>query len=225
MPRLQFDATGEKVYRAGVSQCVLFPGTPKKGTAGIAWNGITNITDSPEGGESNDQYADNIKYASLRGTENFKGSIEALHFPKEFEPCMGKKAGKDGVEGYFNLQNKTPFSFAYINYVGNDTEGLEYGNELNIVWNSTVGPVEVSHDTLNDSPEATTFSWDYDATPVSISKSGFQPTSKFSIVNTEESAAIYTKIYNALYGTDEPDGTSGLLMPDDIIAILDSPAG
>lgn len=218
MAILQFDTAGEKKFKAGVSQMVLFPGEAKKAVVGVPWNGITNVTDSPEGGEANEQYADDIKYASLRGAENYKGKIEAFYYPPEFEQCMGNKKVTNGVEAYFNLQDKETFSFAYLTKIGNDTKGMSYGSELNLIWNATVDPVEISHDTLSDSPEPAKFSWNFDAVPLGVAAEGFKPTCKFSITNTTESAAKYKKIYDALYGTASTE--SGLLMPDDIVTIL-----
>lgn len=214
MTKLVFDKVGERFFEAGVSQGVLFPGSPTNAVKGVAWNGLTSVQDSPDGGDTNDQFADNIKYLSLRGAENVKGTIEAFTYPKEFEPCMGKKGPAKG--GYFAQQGKLPFSFAYITQVGNDVDGVDYSEKLHIVWNATVNPTDKSYETINENPEAITFSWEYDTVPVPVK--GFKPSAGFEYEKTAENAETYNAIIDALYGTDETE--SHLLMPDDIVEML-----
>lgn len=221
MPKLVFDATGEREYEAGVSQGVLFPGAPSNTVKGEVWNGLTNFTKSPEGGEANDQWADNIKYASIRGAENINGTIEAFMYPKSFHECMGEKelVANSGV--YVAQQTKKPFSFACLTKVGNDSVGLDFGSKLHIIYNATVNPSEMAYETINDSPEPSTMSWEFNTVPVNVTKgSGLQPTAYIVIEKTTETAEIFQAIYDKIYGTDEPDATSTLPMPDDIYTII-----
>ena len=226
MTRLVFDGTGEREYEAGVSQGVLFPGSPSNTVQGVVWNGLTNFTKSPEGGEANDQWADNIKYASIRGAENINGTIEAFMYPKEFHECMGEKelVANSGV--YVAQQTKKPFSFACLTKVGNDTEGLDYGSKLHIIYNATVNPSEMAYETINDSPEPITMSWEFNTVPVNVTRvSGLQPTAYIEIEKTTETAKVFQAIYDKIYGSDEPDGNSTLPMPDDIYTIIQTAQG
>ena len=226
MPKLVFDATGEREYEAGVSQGVLFPGAPSNTVKGEVWNGLTNFTKSPEGGEANDQWADNIKYASIRGAENVNGTIEAFMYPKSFHECMGEKelVANSGV--YVAQQTKKPFSFACLTKVGNDTEGLDYGSKLHIIYNATVNPSEMAYETINDSPEPITMSWEFNTVPVTVSSvQGIQPTAYIVIEKTTETAKVFQAIYDKIYGTDEPDAASTLPMPDDIYTIIQTAQG
>ena len=226
MTRLVFDGTGQREYEAGVSQGVLFPGSPSNTVKGVVWNGLTNFTKSPEGGEANDQWADNIKYASIRGAENINGTIEAFMYPKEFHASMGEKelVANSGV--YVSQQTKAPFSFACLTKVGNDTEGLDYGSKLHIIYNATVNPSEMAYETINDSPEPITMSWEFNTVPVTVSKpQGIQPTAYIVIEKTTETAEVFQAIYDKIYGTDEPDANSTLPMPDDIYTIIQTAQG
>lgn len=221
MTRLIFDATGEKEFEAGVSQGVLFPGAPANTVKGVAWNGLTNFTKSPDGGEANDQWADDIKYASIRGAENIKGTIEAFTFPKEFHESMGEKelVANSGV--YVAQQTKKPFSFACLTKIGNDTEGLDFGSKIHIIYNATVNPSEMAYETMNDSPEAMTMSWEFDTIPVAVtSVTGIKPTAYLCIEKRAETAEVFRAIYDKIYGTDEPDAESTLPMPDDIHTLI-----
>lgn len=220
MAKLVFDQIGEHYFETGVSKGVLFPGSPKNTIKGVPWNGLTKWDVSPDGGDANDQYADNIKYLSLRAAENVNGSIECFTYPDEFNACMGYKDGGSG--GFFAQQKKEPFSGCYITQVGNDEEGTDFSEKLHIVWNATCDPVEKSYETINDSPEAMTLSYEYQTVPMPVSEAGYKPTAYFEITKTEENKAKYQALIDALYGTDGT-GTgndSHLLLPDDVIAIL-----
>lgn len=221
MTKLVFDGTGEREYEAGVSQGVLFPGSPSSTVEGIVWNGLTNFTKSPDGGEANDQWADNIKYASIRGAENINGTIEAFMYPKEFHASMGEKELVTGSGVYVSQQTKAPFSFACLTKIGNDTEGLDYGSKLHIVYNATINPSEMAYETVNDSPEPITMSWEFNTVPVSVSKvQGIQPTAYIVIEKTTETAKVFKAVYDKIYGTDEPNSSSTLPMPDDIYDLI-----
>lgn len=237
MAKLVFDAVGERIFETGVSNGVLFRQTGNAYETGVAWNGLTSVAQSPDGGDANDQYADNIKYLSLRGKENQNGTIEAFTYPEEFNPCMGYYGGS----GMYVLgQTKKPFSFVYKTVVGNDEEGIEYGEKLHIVYNATVNPVEKTYETINDSPEAMTFSWEYTTTPLTVTISAANATklagsafsdltkvkemAVFEIEKTDESEAVYTALENSIYGTDpvgQEEGTDPtLLTPTQIIAMI-----
>ncbi len=222
MTKLVFDAIGEHFFEAGVSQGVLFPGAPSAAVAGVAWNGLTSVAVSPDGGDANDQYADNIKYLSLRGAENVKGTIECFTYPDEFAPCMGYKTS--GKDGFFSQQKKEPFSFCCITQVGNDVDGTDLSEKLHIFWNATTDPIEKTYETINDSPEAIAFSFEFATVPVAVEEAGYKPTSYFEMTRTTTNATTYDSIKNTLYGTDGSGGTAGtdshLMMPDDIIALL-----
>lgn len=217
--KLKWDQTGERYYENGVSHGVLFPqksdGTYDKG---VAWNGLTNVTKSPEGAEANDLWADNIKYASLRSAETFSGSIEAYTYPDEFKPCIGLKEAADGV--YFGQQAHEPFGFCFRTEVGNDTASeADDAFKLHIVYGATASPSEESFDTINDSPDAITFSWDFDTIPVIVE--GFKPVSCIVIDSRTADKTKLDALLLKLYGTGgqtpvEPE----LPMPDQIVTMM-----
>lgn len=237
MAALVFDALEDRIVQAGVSNCVLFAGAPKKAVKGeggaiteanfgVVWNGITTINDSPEGGEANTQYADNIEYIALRGPEKFNGSISAFTYPVELNPSMGIKE-VNGVEVY--QQNKDPFNFCYISQVANGVEGLDYGEKLHIVYNATCDPVEEEHATINDSPEGAELSWDFSTIALAITAKDangktLKPTAHLTITKTEANKAKYEALKAVLYGTDgegeNPGVDSYLLMPDEVIEMM-----
>lgn len=225
--KLVFDKIGERFFETGVRNGVLFPGAPANNIKGVAWNGLTKSDVSPDGGDANDQYADNIKYLSLRAPENTNGTIEAFTVPEEFYPCMGsKEAASKG--GYFAQQKKSPFSYCWISQVGNDVDGVDYSEKLHIIWNATVDPVQKTYDTINENPEAMTLSFAFKTVPMPIAEEGFKPSAHFEIAKTEENKAAYQALIDALYGTDPEAGGNGtgtdshLLLPDDVIGILKS---
>ena len=172
--KIEWDKIGERFYEMGVDHGVLYPQAntglyPK----GVPWNGLTNVTESPEGAEATDLWADNIKYGSLRSAETFGGTIEAFTYPEEFNQCDGNVSVADGV--YIGQQSRTPFGFVYRTQIGNDTAGEDDdGYKLHLVYGATASPSEKTRDTVNDSPEATTFSWEFDTTPVNVT--GHKPT-------------------------------------------------
>lgn len=237
MARLLFDQVGEHKFEAGVSEGVLFTYNGTTANTGVAWNGLTSVADSPDGGDANDQWADNIKYLSLRGTENRNGTIEAFTYPEEFNACMGN-VGANGA--YFAGQSKKPFSFAYKTKVGNDVDGIDASEKLHIVYNATVSPTEKTYETINDSPEALTFSWEYTTTPLAVNVTAAQKTALedsdyaelaklknvavFEIEKTTASEDIYAAIEASIYGTDASGNDQGtdstLLTPNQLIALI-----
>lgn len=233
MSKIQFDLDGKRYFETGVSEGVLFVKAMPTDTDvedvvnghhhGVAWNGLTAVTQSPEGAEASDVYADNIKYLTLRGPENLKATIEAYMYPQEFERCDGSASLGDGVK--IGQQKRIPFAFVYKTKKGND-EDPDKGYIIHIIYGCTASPSEKPYATVNDSPEAITFSWEIAATPVKLE--GFQPTAIVEIDSTKVASAKLTEIENALYGKDagtdpstEPEIVSHLLMPSDIKAIMD----
>lgn len=215
MAKLVFDELGKRFYETGVSNAVLFV-QADNGTypTGVAWNGITAANESPSGAESNDQYADNIKYLSLTGAEKFEGTIEAFSSPKEFDECDGMATIVKGVTAH--QQNRKSFGFAFKSILGNDVKGNEYGYKLHLWYGCKAAPSERSHATVNDSPEPQNPSWSITSTPVPIP--GHKPASVLTIISTEVEASKLAKIEEAIYGSD--DANSHLPSPQEIIAML-----
>lgn len=215
MTSLTWDKTGEHVYETGVSNGVLYKydKTGKTYKAGVAWNGLTTVTMSPEGAESNAVYADNIKYLDLISAEELKFTIEAVTYPDEFAECDGTAAIAEGV--YIGQQERAKFAFAYRNKIGNDQDG-EAGYKLHIVYNATAAPSERAYATVSDSPEAITFSWECSTTPVPVANR--KPTAELIIDSTKVAPEKLKKIEAKLYGDNA--GMATLLMPDEVLALL-----
>ena len=219
MSALVWDATGSRYYETGVNHGVLYPQNSDGTYAnGVAWNGLTGVTESPGGAEPNDLYADNIKYASIRSSETFGGTIEAYTYPEEWAECDGSYAVIPGV--YVGQQSRKPFGFCYRTEVGNDTQSEEDdGYKLHIIYNATASPSEKSYETINDSPDAITLSWEISTTPIPVTNK--KPTSQITIDSTklgETQKGYLTTLENKLYGTSNSDPT--LLLPDQIISIM-----
>ena len=172
--KLIWDEIGKRLYKNGVDHVILFPLNTLEGVAsygnGVAWNGITNVTESPDGAEPNDVYADNLKYLTLVSAENWKGSIKGYQYPKEFNACQGQIEFDNGNAAYegvvFGQQDRQKFGLAWRNYVGNDVEGNSYGYELHVAYGLSAAPTEMDHATENDSPEAQEMSWEISSIPV-----------------------------------------------------------
>lgn len=170
MAKLNWDADGERLFETGVDRVVLYPmnadGTYAKG---VAWNGVTGITESPEGADANDIYADNIKYLSLISKENWKGTIKAYTFPDEFNACMGQ-LNRNSIKAYFGQQSRTKFALSWRSLWGNDIVGDQFAYKVHLAWGLTAAPSEMDHTTENDSPEATEFSWEISSVPPKSSR-------------------------------------------------------
>ena len=224
MSKLIWDAIGERLYETGTKQGVLYPQVNGAYPLGVAWNGLTGFTQSADGGEATDMWADDIKYLSIRSTENFKGTIEAYTYPDEFAECDGSAQPVPGVT--IGQQNRKPFGFSYVTTIGNDTEYNDYGYKIHLVWGATAAPSEKSYQTINDSPEAITFSWEIDTTPVVVT--GYKPTAHMEIDSTkfksESQKAKLTALEAAIWGTDGAGSGQGtdpyLPLPDAVIAML-----
>lgn len=214
MAKLVWDAIGEKLYESGVDHGVLYPISSGAYPLGVVWNGLTSVSESPEGGDENAFYADNIKYGSLRGTEDFGGTIEAYTYPKEFEECDGSAEVADGV--VIGQQVRKTFGMSYRTLIGNDEDNLEHGYKLHLVWGATCSPSEKSYETINDSPEAITFSWEFKTVPVPVT--GWKPISVMVIDSTKADAAKLAALEEILYGGDGTDAR--LPLPDEIVTLM-----
>lgn len=198
--KISWDNQGEKKFEAGTDHAVLYPIANGAYPKGVAWNGITAVNESPEGGDAQDFYADNIKYGSLRGAENFNGTIECYTYPDEWKACDGRKELVPGAT--IAQQNRKAFGLSYRSLLGNDTEGLDLGYILHLVYNATASPSEKSRSTINESPEAQTFSYEFQTTPVSVSAvENAKATSHIEIDSTKVTEAQLTAIEAVLYGT------------------------
>ena len=226
MPKIVWDTTGQKFFEAGVDHCVLYRLNNSVYSPGVAWNGITSISESPEGGDENAFYADNIKYGTLRGTEDFGGSIEAYTYPDAWAECDGSADLVPGAT--VSQQVRKTFGLCYRSLIGNDEQGLEYGYRLHLVYGATASPSEKSRETINDSPDASTMSWDFTTTPVNVG-TGFKPTSHIIIDSTKftgDGAAKLAALEDALYGTEadtennKAATVAHLPLPADVITIL-----
>ena len=220
MPKLTWDGVGEKRFETGVDQGVLYPisATGVYDTA-FPWNGLTTVTESPSGAEVNKQYADNITYAALVSAEEFGGTIEAFTFPIQFCECDGTKMAVAGVE--VAQQSRKAFGLSYRTKVGNDVAGQDLGYKLHLVWGALATPSEKQFTTVNDSPEAMTFSWEFTTSPVALTQPGYKPTSLIVIDSTKVTPAILKKVEDAIYGTSSL--TAKLPTPSEIITMVTTP--
>lgn len=221
MARLVWDQTGQRTYETGVKNGVLYPvnasGVYQKG---VAWNGLTSVSESPTGAEPTDIYADDMKYLSVISAETFEGTIEAYTYPEEFEQCDGS-ASIGGTQSGVTIgqQARRSFGFVYRTTYGNDVVNNDYGYKLHILYGCLAAPSEKAYSTINDSPEAITFSWDIKTTPIPVT--GFKPTASLVIDSTVVNPAKLAKIEKALFGDTSTEAK--LLLPDDIVAILTGP--
>lgn len=198
MSRLTWDDAGERLYETGLDQGVLYPyadGTPG---AGVAWNGLTALTQSPDGAEPTAVYADNIKYVTLRSVENFKGTIEALMYPDEWAECDGSVEPVTGLR--IGQQSRKIFGLSYRTKIGNDDDFDDHGYKIHMVYGATASPSEQAYKTINDSPETNTMSWEFETTPVTVT--GYKPTAHLEVDSTKVTAAKLAALEEALYGID-----------------------
>ena len=184
MSRLEWDKTGERLYETGVNNGVLYVQKDGAYPLGVAWNGLTAVTESPSGAEASPLYADNIKYLNLMSAEEFAATIEAYMYPEEFEECDGSKEIVPGMT--IGQQTRSTFGFCYKTLIGNDTTGTKHGYKIHIVYNALAAPSEKAYATVNDSPEAITFSWEVSTTPVNVT--GGDPTATVTIDSTRVDA-------------------------------------
>lgn len=220
MAKLVWDKTGEHLYETGVDHGVLyFPDQTGAYKNGVAWNGLISVSESPSGAEATGQYADNIKYLNLISAEEFGATIEAYTYPEEFEACNGNKELVDASGVYVGQQSRSVFGFCYRTMIGNDTDGQDHGYKLHLVYGCQVSPSEKAYQTINDSPEALTFSWELSTTPVNVT--GKKPTALLVIDSTKINSTKLAKIEAKLYG-DETSTDAVLPTPDEIAEILNA---
>lgn len=214
MAKLVWDQTGERLYETGVKNCVLYIPTDGVYSKGVAWNGITAINESPSGAEPNPLYADDIKYLNLMSTEEFGASIEAYTYPDEFAQCDGSASIAKGVS--IGQQTRKTFGLCYRTTLGNDTEGNDYGYKLHFIYGALASPSEKAYATINDSPEAITFSWEISTTPVEVT--GYKPTASLTIDSTAANPTKLAALEDILYGTQEAEAR--LPLPNEIATLM-----
>lgn len=224
MAKLEWDKTGAHYFENGVDHGVLYPQTDGGSSGsvvygnGVAWNGLTSVTQSPEGAEPSAVYADNIKYLSLLSVEEFNATIEAYTYPDEFAACDGSASLGEGVT--IDQQARKTFCLSYRTKIGNDVNS-DLGYKIHIIYGCLAAPSERAYETVNDSPEAMTLSWEISTTPVVVT--GFKPTSHLVIDSTKVKPAALKAIEDALYGKESEEAK--VLMPDEVAALIKNNAG
>lgn len=218
MTTITWDGVGEKLFETGVDHGVLYPfNTETKAyDSGVAWNGLTAVTESPSGAEANAQYADNIKYVEIRSAEEFGATVEAFTYPDEFAVLDGTASPAAGVT--IGQQSRGVFGLSYRTLVGNDIEKQDFGYKLHLIYGATAAPSEKAYATINDSPEAITFSWELTTSPVSVS--GFKPTASLVIDSTKTTPAKMAALEALLYGDTATEAK--LPLPDEVIALFEA---
>ena len=228
MAVLQWDKSGEKLYETGVDHAVLYPYVkpaaseqdPKPYNNGVAWNGITGISESPSGAEATPLYADNIKYLNLMSTEEFGATITAYMYPDEFMACDGSAQLDINLEGvYIGQQSRQTFGLSYRTVLGNDTESNGYGSKIHLIYGCLAAPSEKAYATINDSPEAIEFSWEISTTPVEVGV-GKKPTASVTIDTTKLTSAQIGKLEAALYGT--ANSAAYLPLPGELAGVINA---
>lgn len=214
MAKLVWDQTGERLYETGVKHGVLYIKNNGKYEGGVAWNGLTAVTESPSGAEATPLYADDIKYLNLISNEEFGATVEAYTYPDEFAECDGSASIATGV--YIGQQNRKTFGLCYTTVLGNDEETNNYGYKLHLIYGAVASPSEKGYATINDSPEAITFSWEINTTPENVT--GFKPTASIVIDSTKADPAKLTALEAILYGSETE--TARLPLPDEIATLM-----
>ena len=215
MAKLVWDQSGQRTYETGVDRGVLYlQDESGKYVNGVAWNGLTAVNESPSGAESTALYADNIKYLEIRSAEEFGATIEAYTYPEEFEACDGSAALGEGVK--IGQQDRIPFGMCYRTVLGNDVQANNYGYKLHLIYGATASPSEKAYSTINDSPEAITFSWEVTTTPIEVE--GFKPTSILTINSVECKPEVLAAIEAKLYGDESNEPV--MPTPNEIIEML-----
>ena len=215
MAKLTWDNAGERIFETGVKQGVLYPiQSDGKYTKGVAWNGLTAVTESPSGAEATALYADDIKYLNLLSNEEFGATIEAYTYPDEFAECDGSAELATGV--MIGQQKRKIFGLCYRTTIGNDVEGNDYGYKLHLVYGCLAAPSEKGYSTINDNPDAITFSWEVSTTPVNVE--GFKPTSQITIDSTKADPTKLAALEAILYGSTETEAK--LPLPDEVATTM-----
>lgn len=224
MSKITWDDTGKRVYETGVDHGVLYPAQDDGSFAnGVAWNGLSSVSQSPSGAEASPIWADNIKYLNLMSAEEYAATVEAYTYPDEFAECDGSKAISEGV--FAGQQTRKKFGLCYRTQLGNDVKGTDYGYKLHLIYNCSASPSEKAYQTINDSPEAISFSWSIATTPVPVTAvENTKPTATLEIDSTKVAAAKLAALEAILYGTDGSGGAEGttarLPFPDEVISII-----
>ena len=212
---LTWDAVGEHLYETGVDQVALYVMNGNTYGDGVAWNGVTAITESPSGADATDIYADNIKYLSLRSAENFGATVEAYSSPDEFDQCDGMATPATGVT--IRQQTRKPFGLAYRTLVGNDTQSNDHGYQIHLIYNATAAPSEKAYQTVNESPEAITLSWELSTTPIAIADHPeLKPTAHITIDSTKVDSTKLETFLAIIYGSTQANAR--LPLPAEVIS-------
>ena len=211
--KLVWDQVGERLFETGVNKGVLYPQAGGAYPKGVAWNGLTAVTESPSGAEATPLYADNIKYLNLVSAEEFGATVEAYTYPKEFGICNGEAELVEGVS--IGQQKRTPFGMSYQTKIGNDVDS-EAGYKIHLIYGAQAAPSEKAYATVNDSPEAITFSWELTTTPVEVT--GFKPTATLVVDSTKVDAEKLAALEAVLYGTEAEEAR--LPLPDEVLSII-----
>ena len=215
MSKLVWDQSGKRLYETGVDHGVLYPiQTGGVYSKGVAWNGLTAVTESPSGADVNDIYADNMKYLGLVGAEKFGATVEAYTYPDEFAECDGSVELVKGAT--IGQQNRKVFGMAYRTVIGNDVDGNEHGYKLHLIYGATAAPSEKAYNTINEDPEAITFSWELSTTPVNVT--GHKPTASLTIDSTKADPMKLAELEKILFGDTETEPR--LPLPDEIAQLL-----
>ena len=214
MSKIVWDQTGERLYETGVNHGVLYIPTSGVYSKGVAWNGLTAVTESPSGAEATALYADDIKYLNLMSNEEFGCTIEAYTYPDEFAACDRSASLAKGVS--IGQQPRKTFGLCYRTTLGNDTDGNDYGYKLHMVYGCLAAPSEKAFSTINDSPEAITFSWEVSTTPVNVA--GHKPTAHLEIDSTKADPVKLAALEKILYG--DTDTEARLPLPDEIVTLM-----
>lgn len=213
MPKLVWDQVGERYFETGVNKGVLYPQAGGAYPKGVAWNGLTAVTESPSGAEATPLYADNIKYLNLMSVEEFGATIEAYTYPDEFGVCNGEASLTEGVS--IGQQKRTPFGMSYQTKIGNDVDN-DLGYKIHLIYGALAAPSEKAYATVNESPEAVTFSWEVTTTPVEVE--GFRPTASLVIDSTKVEASKLAALEAVLYGSDDVEAR--LPLPNEVLSII-----
>lgn len=218
MPRIIWDAIGERFYETGVDHGVFYPMEDAAYGNGVPWNGLTGVTENPSGAEASPHYADNIKYLNLMSAEEFGATVEAFTYPDEFGACLGEREVVPGV--IVTQQVRKPFGFSYRTKLGNDTEGIDYGYKLHLVYNALAGVSDKAYQTINESPEPAGLSWEITTTPVEAP--GMKPTAHLIIKSDSTDPEKLAALEDILYGTD--DAEARLPLPAEVFELLKADA-
>lgn len=214
MSKIVWDKVGERFYETGVDRGVLYPMANGAYGAGVPWNGLSSVSENPSGADASPIYADNIKYLNLIATEEFGASIEAYMYPEEFAECDGSVAIATGVS--ISQQPRKAFGLSYRTVLGNDTDSNDYGYKIHLIYNALAAPSSRDYQTINDSPEAMTFSWELTTTPVNVT--GHKPTACVTIDSTKVDAEKLAALESILYGSESEEAR--LPLPDEIVELI-----